>query len=302
MDAKKIGELIKKKRLELELTQNELANKLNITDKAISKWEQGLGCPDISIIKSLSNVLGISAEELLEGKEKEGQSINYIKKYSNVRTRNKDKSESIIKFYILFLVIFALLGTIISLLGNTLKIYSPVDDLNLVIYDVDGMSELYKDARKKIEIIKTDGESLYTNDEKQIIVGYLTFLDNNIKELIKIMDKDKKINFYESTQLFNKVFSISNHDEKNQSPTASEVAKIIKKYTNKSFNDHIKTFEFYEAYRLNVNKSLLLSEQFNKPKLYYKNDISNFNFDIIWKIKYFNEITNLLMEVGEINE
>lgn len=299
MDAKKIGELIKKKRLELELTQNELASKLNITDKAISKWEQGLGCPDISIIKYLSNILGISTEELLEGEEKEGGSINYIKKYSNVRTRNKDRSESIIKFCILFLVIFALLGTIISLLGNTLKIYSPVDDLYLVIYDEDNMSELYKDTKKKIEVIKKDDKILYTNEEKQVIVDYLTYLDNNINELIKIMDKDSKINFYKIPQLFNDVFSMSGPDKKNK---LSNIAKIMKKYTNKGFNDHIKTFDSYEEYRLNFYKSSLLSEQFNKPKLYYKNYVSNVDFNIDWKIKYFNEITNFLMEVGEVNE
>lgn len=60
MDCKKVGQLIKKKRLEKKMTQQELADKLHITDRAISKWERGLGAPDISLLQDLSNILGLS--------------------------------------------------------------------------------------------------------------------------------------------------------------------------------------------------------------------------------------------------
>ena len=60
---KEIGLFISKKRKELNMTQKDLANKLNVTDKAVSKWERGLGCPDISILEILSNILGISILE-----------------------------------------------------------------------------------------------------------------------------------------------------------------------------------------------------------------------------------------------
>lgn len=67
MDYEKIGEFIFQLRKEKELTQKQLAEKLNVTNKAISKWERGLGAPDISLLRELSGVLGISVNELLLG-------------------------------------------------------------------------------------------------------------------------------------------------------------------------------------------------------------------------------------------
>lgn len=76
MDCKKVGQLIKKKRLEKKMTQQELAGKLHITDRAISKWERGLGAPDISLLQDLSNILGLSISDVLSGEEhKESLSI-----------------------------------------------------------------------------------------------------------------------------------------------------------------------------------------------------------------------------------
>lgn len=76
MDCKKVGQLIKKKRLEKKMTQQELADKLHITDRAISKWERGLGAPDISLLQDLSNILGLSISDVLSGEEhKESLSI-----------------------------------------------------------------------------------------------------------------------------------------------------------------------------------------------------------------------------------
>lgn len=67
MDAKKTGEFICKSRKKLGMSQKELANKLNITDKAVSKWERGLSFPDISMLIPISEVLGISLYDILTG-------------------------------------------------------------------------------------------------------------------------------------------------------------------------------------------------------------------------------------------
>ncbi len=66
MDAKKIGEIISKKRIELKMTQKELAEKLFVTDKAVSKWERGLSLPDISLLIPLAEILNISLYDLLK--------------------------------------------------------------------------------------------------------------------------------------------------------------------------------------------------------------------------------------------
>ena len=67
MNQVKIGKFIAQCRKNKNLTQFQLAEKLNITDRAISKWETGKGMPDSSIMLELCNELGISVNELLSG-------------------------------------------------------------------------------------------------------------------------------------------------------------------------------------------------------------------------------------------
>lgn len=69
MDQIKIGKFIASCRKDKNLTQKELAEKLGITDRAISKWENGRGLPDSSIMLELCNELSISVNELLSGEK-----------------------------------------------------------------------------------------------------------------------------------------------------------------------------------------------------------------------------------------
>lgn len=69
MNHEKTGALIAKRRAELRLTQKALAEQLNISDRTVSKWERGLGFPDISLIESLADALGLTVLELLHGEE-----------------------------------------------------------------------------------------------------------------------------------------------------------------------------------------------------------------------------------------
>ncbi len=67
MDCKKVGILIHGLRKEKKLTQKQLADAMNISDKTISKWERGLGCPDVSLLHELSDVLNVNIEKILLG-------------------------------------------------------------------------------------------------------------------------------------------------------------------------------------------------------------------------------------------
>lgn len=67
MQPNKVGSLIHSLRLEQHLTQKQLANQMNISDKTISKWERGLGLPDVSLIPTLTKLLGVDIANLLEG-------------------------------------------------------------------------------------------------------------------------------------------------------------------------------------------------------------------------------------------
>ena len=67
MNAEKIGKFISRKRKMKNLTQKELANKLHITDKAVSKWDRGVSLPDISVLIPLSEILNVGLYDLLKG-------------------------------------------------------------------------------------------------------------------------------------------------------------------------------------------------------------------------------------------
>lgn len=83
MDNAKIGSLIYRLRKEKGYTQLQLADILNISDKTISKWERGQGCPDILLLKSLSEVFGVDMEKLLAGELDENK-----KSAGNMRKMN----------------------------------------------------------------------------------------------------------------------------------------------------------------------------------------------------------------------
>ena len=67
MDQTKTGGLIRALRTQKGLTQKALAEAIGVGDKAVSKWERGLGCPDVSLLPELSRVLGVGLETLLSG-------------------------------------------------------------------------------------------------------------------------------------------------------------------------------------------------------------------------------------------
>ena len=102
MNQEKIGKLIKSLRLEKNMTQQELAEKIGVTARAISKWVNGRGMPEISLLIPLSDVLGISVLELLNGEKIENENsalIDIIK--------HQDKKMKIWKY--LFMSFFYLL-------------------------------------------------------------------------------------------------------------------------------------------------------------------------------------------------
>lgn len=67
MNCNKVGALILSLRREKGLTQRQLADAMNISDKTVSKWERGLGCPDVSLLRELAAALDVDVERLLEG-------------------------------------------------------------------------------------------------------------------------------------------------------------------------------------------------------------------------------------------
>ena len=144
MNQERIGKFISECRKEKKLTQSELAEKLGVTDKSISNWENGRNMPDISLFKPLCDILGISINDFISGekikKEKyqekfEENIINTIE-YSNKRISKKNNLIGIflITFGIMIAItafcifpsesswgsIYSLFGCFISLIGTTI--------------------------------------------------------------------------------------------------------------------------------------------------------------------------------------
>lgn len=97
MEQIKIGKFISECRKKKGLTQKELAEKINVTDKAISKWETGRGIPDSSIMIDLCKELNITANELLSGEYlKENYQENAERNLLELNRKNEKKRNTII--------------------------------------------------------------------------------------------------------------------------------------------------------------------------------------------------------------
>ena len=131
MDQIKIGKFIAKKRKEKKLTQTQLAEQLNITDRAISKWENGKAMPDSSIMLELSNLLGISVNELLEGEKVQQEEYRKVAEENLIKM--KQNEENIQKKARILQTIFTTLCLVLSLL--TIGIFIVHMGMNYVMPD-----------------------------------------------------------------------------------------------------------------------------------------------------------------------
>lgn len=121
MDQEKIGSFIATCRKNKKLTQSELANKLGISDRAISNWENGKNMPDLSLFKPLCEILSISVNDLLNGEIIDSDNPIEVIEYANVeieKIKKKNKKK----------IIIIIIGLII-----TLGIIFGISDYNKII-------------------------------------------------------------------------------------------------------------------------------------------------------------------------
>lgn len=119
MNQERIGKFISKLRKDKKLTQEELAEKLKVSSKSISRWETGKCMPDISLLIPLSEILEVSVNDLILGehikeenmKQKTEQTIKETIKYSNIKIKKEKKKNIWIIVFVLIIISF-ILGTI----------------------------------------------------------------------------------------------------------------------------------------------------------------------------------------------
>ena len=119
MNQDKIGRFIAECRLEKGFTQIELARQLNVTNQAISKWENGRCMPELEIIEKLCKILGISINELLSGERLNEENYQDKLEENIIKISNltlKQQSIRIVKVFLGFIIVSIIIAFIISII------------------------------------------------------------------------------------------------------------------------------------------------------------------------------------------
>ena len=125
MNQLKTGKFIAHKRKEKNLTQEQLAEKLGISNKTVSKWETGKCMPDYSVIKNLCDELGITVAELMDGEDAEQKSVRAYDDEQIMdllkRTQDLEKQKNLLYGVLLIVMGIALQALSYTLGGSNVK-------------------------------------------------------------------------------------------------------------------------------------------------------------------------------------
>lgn len=251
-------------RTERDLTQKKLADKLNISDKTISKWEKGDSVPDLINIQNICNELEVSLSSIVNSKRTLKDRINFIKRkigtFFNYCLNNI--------FLIFFSVAFILLLVYFLNNYNTVKVYS-------IKYESDNISITngYFFKTKVVNIL----------DINDITLNKLDYEPVEIKlELYTYYNGDKYM-IYEANDLKN----IYIEESKNYSDILTSDA--INSMKNNLYLDIITKDKDGKTYT--YESTLTLTDKFSNNKLSYKNYLKNQDYDNSY-LTYINEATS----------
>lgn len=114
MDLVKIGKYIAGKRKALGMTQKQLAEKLNMSDKAVSKWERGICLPDVSVYMELCEILGISINEFLAGEDIDAENVEKKSEDNIIQvTKDSKKKQKNLKSILAVVTTFAVIMVLV---------------------------------------------------------------------------------------------------------------------------------------------------------------------------------------------
>lgn len=114
MDLVKIGKYIAGKRKALGMTQKQLAEKLNMSDKSVSKWERGICLPDVSVYMELCEILGISINEFLAGEDIDAENVEKKSEDNIIQvTKDSKKKQKNLKSILALVTTFAVIMVLV---------------------------------------------------------------------------------------------------------------------------------------------------------------------------------------------
>lgn len=171
MDLVKIGKYIAGKRKALGMTQKQLAEKLNMSDKSVSKWERGICLPDVSVYMELCEILGISINEFLAGEDIDAENVEKKSEDNIIQvTKDSKKKQKNLKSILAVVTTFAVIMVLVLGVVFVHKVMQPKN----YITAVDRTSAEMKTA----ELLSgTDGAYLfnfYVKEEYKTLTIYLS--------------------------------------------------------------------------------------------------------------------------------
>ncbi|MCB5371358.1 helix-turn-helix domain-containing protein [Mediterraneibacter faecis] len=171
MDLVKIGKYIAGKRKALGMTQKQLAEKLNMSDKSVSKWERGICLPDVSVYMELCEILGISINEFLAGEDIDAENVEKKSEDNIIQvTKDSKKKQKNLKSILAVVTTFAVIMVLVLGAVFVHKVMQPKN----YITAVDRTSAEMKTA----ELLSgADGAYLfnfYAKEEYKTLIIYLS--------------------------------------------------------------------------------------------------------------------------------
>jgi len=251
MDQKKIGEFITRLRKEKGLTQEELADKLKVSSKSVSRWETGVNMPDYSILNSICAEFNINVLELLNG-EKKKENNKVFEEYMRFKEK-ANKKRILLIFFISFLIV------IISLLG----IYFVNSYKKVAVYQLTGENENFS---------YSNGLLLTSNIKNVLQTGNLDISNNKITKdnITDISFAYKRENNYYLVVSYNDNTLISEdygYNEIFDDYTLEQILKNLYLIISYQYDDTIKT----DIVKINLEKIMNNDKFFNKKGKYIGN-------------------------------
>ena len=202
MDPEKVGKFIKKIRKENNLTQKELGDKYYVTYQAVSKWENGINLPEVSLIRQMSKDFNVSIEDILDGE------IN-----------NKKKKKKIWGFIIVFLII-------------TFSLFFLFKDNNSDSFEFKTLSTSCQD-------FNVTGSLAYDRDKSSIYISHINYCGGNDTIMYKEIECNL---YEKDGNILNKISTCKNDNSnikleeflKNVSLNIDNYSKTCKNYTDDS--------------------------------------------------------------------
>ena len=321
-----LGNIISELRNKKNLTQKELADKLGISDKAVSRWETGKSFPDLDMLFRISKFFNVSFENLLTARMSDDETDDelmqdIIKEFNDMNTKHSRR----VKIILVLLVLVSIIFTVAIIFTNTYNRFK-VYQVGIESDDFAGVNGIYVETNikdtltindikiKNVEIKNTDTISVdlyYIENNKEYIIQNYSSLDNiiftNFQSYIKIDDLSKYIdNLYIKITIIDSKNKVTKYDGKLEFTLDFSNNKIFNKDDNEDLEYEYDSLSAEEITKIlldndfeEITKNTLMKEDDNNKIIYNisANKISYTSKKDSLKYQYVFSLSRMILDV-----